>query len=69
MILLKASCFLPLQKEIVVGGFIRFHGLEAKYAIGSTIEDVIVPALKGLHVEKTDDESVVPLEVSKQVSK
>lgn len=57
-------CLFPLQKEIVAG-FIRFLGLEAKYAIGS-IEDVIVPALKRLHVENTDE--AVPLEVTKFIS-
>ena len=35
---------------IIVSGFIRFLGLEARYAVGS-IEDVIIPALKRLHTE------------------
>ena len=60
----KPLCSFPLQKEIVAG-FIRFLGLEAKYAIGS-IEDVIVPALKRLHVENTDE--AVPLEVTNFIS-
>ena len=41
----------PLNK-VYVSGFICFLGLEAKYAVGS-IEDVIIPSLKRLHIEKT----------------
>ena len=44
----------PLN-AVVASGFVRFLGLEAKYAVGS-IEDVIVPSLKRLHVERCDSE-------------
>jgi hypothetical protein len=33
-------------------GFVRFLGLEAKYAVGS-VEDVVIPSLKRLHVVNT----------------
>jgi hypothetical protein len=41
----------PLD-PVIVSGFIRFLGLEAKYAVGS-IEDVIIPSLKRINTEKT----------------
>ncbi len=41
----------PLESAYV-SGFIRFLGLDAKYAIGS-LEDVIIPSLKRIHYEKT----------------
>jgi 3-methyladenine DNA glycosylase AlkC len=54
----------PLDK-VYASGFVRFLGLEAKYAIGS-IEDVIIPSLKRLHMEKTDQ--AVSLEISQFMS-
>ena len=42
----------PLEPRSAAG-FIRFLGLEAKYAVGS-IEDVVIPSLKRMHKEKMD---------------
>lgn len=42
----------PLEAENC-GHFIRFAGIEAKYAYGS-LSDVVVPSMKRLHIEKTN---------------
>lgn len=54
----------PLDPAIV-SGFIRFLGLEACYAV-SSIEDVIIPSLKRLNIEKTGSD--ITLECSQFIS-
>lgn len=51
----------PLKAENV-GWFVRFLGLEAKYAYGS-ISDVIVPSMKRINLQKTQ------LQISREVEK
>lgn len=43
----------PLD-PVIASGFVRFLGLDAKYAIAS-VEDVIVPSLKRMHMEHCDE--------------
>lgn len=54
----------PLD-PVISSGFVRFLGLDAKYAVAS-IEDVIVPSLKRMHIENCDE--AVPTEVSQYLS-